>query len=290
MEEIDEKIMKNLTKLTELETNNLTIKSAIFVRKMTETIDNAKKKIELGIDDKIKFYGQKPEKYLKYKKLILNKYSDEFKKIFREYELQYINICEELQEAYANQKMAIASCKKTENLKKEFLVSEEYENIKVKYKEDMKNSFKKVDFENDMNLHKNLKDPIYDYDIKIKAYIKKAQDYEFIIEKCNQKLEECKKNSIEELNNYVSKKTNQLIIYKKNDIISKIINRITNIFKGKQKIQIYVINKSKVELEDLEKEVDNTKNNIRENTINFIEQILKMREKLDNKFNETIKL
>lgn len=291
MENISEKFIKKITELTELENNNLKIKSAIFMRKINEKIDISIKEIELRINEEIEFYGQKPENYLEYKKSILEKYFQEFIKFSEEYELQYINIIQELQETYANQKIAMANCKKMKNLKDEFLQSnkfQEYKQIKAKYKEDMDNSLTKKEFEKNMNLLKKLENPVEEYDIKIKACIEKAKDYELIIENCNQKLDECKQKAVEELNNYVSKKTSQLVIYQKNNIIFKIINKITNIFTGKKKVQINIIDKSKVELNNLETEVNNTKNNIRENTISFLELLIKRREELNNKFNENI--
>lgn len=291
MEIISEKLMQKFTVLTELENNKLNIKSAIFLRKLEEKRNTAVKEIELRVDEEIEFYGQKPENYLEYKKGILKKYSEEFEKISEEYELQYINIIEELQEIQANQKIAIANCKKMKNLKEEFLESDkyqEYKKTKAKYKEDMDNSLTKEEFEKNMNLLKELKNPIEDYDIKIKACIEKAKDYELVIQTCNQKLEESKQKAINEINDLVSKKTSQLVIYRKNNIISKIINKMTNIFTGKKKVQINIIDKSKIELNNLEAETNNTKNNIRENTIKFIEQLIGTREELNNKFNESI--
>ena len=152
----------------------------------------------------------------------------------------------------------------------------------------MDNSLTKEEFEKNMNLLKELKNPIEDYDIKIKACIEKAKDYELVIQTCNQKLEESKQKAINEINDLVSKKTSQLVIYRKNNIISKIINKMTNIFTGKKKVQINIIDKSKIELNNLEAETNNTKNNIRENTIKFIEQLIGTREELNNKFNESI--
>lgn len=291
MENISEKLMKNITKLAEIENNNLKIKSAIFLRKINDKINIATNEIGLRIDEEIEFYGQKVQNYSEYKESVVKKYAEEFNKILEEYELQYVNICEELMETYANQKITIANCKKMKNLKEEFLESdkyEEYKKIKAKYKEDMDNSLTKVDFEKNMNLLKELKNPIDDYDIKIKACIEKAKDYELIIQNCNQKLEECKQKSIDEVNKIVSKKTSQLVIYQKNNIIFKIINKISNIFNGKKKVQINIIDKSNVEFNTLETEANNTKNNIRENTIKFIEQLIGKREELNTKFNESI--
>lgn len=293
MENISEKLMKNLTRLAEIENNNLKIKSAIFLRKINNKIDNAIKEIGLRINEEIEFYGQKSDNFPEYKESVLKKYTEEFNKILDEYELQYVNICEELMETHANQKFAIANCIKMKNLKEEFLESdkyEEYKKIKAKYKEKMDNSLTKEEFDKNMNLLKELKNPIDGYDIKIKACIEKAKDYELIIQNCNEKLEECKQKSIDEINNMVSKKTGQLVIYQKNNIIFKIINKITNIFTGKKKVQINLIDKSNDEFNTLETEANDTKNNIRENTIKFIEKLIGIREELNTKFNESINI
>ena len=291
MENIREKLMINLTQLTELENNSLKIKSAIFLKKIEEKKNSAIKEIESRIDEEIEFYGQKPQIYSDYKESVLKKYSEEFNNILEEYNLQFVNIIQELMETNANQKIAIANCKKIRNFKDEFLSSdkyEEYKKIKAKYKEDMDNSLTKVEFEKNMNLLKELKNPVDEYDIKIKACIEKVKDYELVIQTCNQKLEECNQKSIDEINNMISKKTSQLVIYQKNNIISKIVNKITNIFTGKKKVQINIIDKSNAELNNLEIETNNTKNNIRENTIKFIEQLIVTRDELNNKFNNSI--
>lgn len=261
MENISLKILKDLTELTEIENNDLKIKLAIFLRKVSEKINSSLNAIETRINEEIAFYGQHPEKYSEHINSILNIYNNEFEKIYGEYKLQYVNVIEELQEAYANQKIAIANCKKIKNLKDEFLESS--------------------------NLEKNP-DSLKDFDIKIKAFIEKAKSYETIIEKCDNKLEESQQNLIAELDVYVSKKTSQLVVYQTNNIISKIINKITNIFKGKQKVKINVLDKYKTEVNNLELDSNNTQNNIRENTINFIEQLLSFKEELRNKFDMAI--
>ena len=292
MENISEKLMNNLTRLVELENNNLKMKSAIFLKRINEKIETAIKDIESRKVEEIEFYGQKAESYLEYKESVLNKYSNEFNKILEEYELQFINICEELMETFANQKIAIANCKKIKNLRDEYIKSDkyvEYKKIKAKYKEDMDNSLTKADFEKNMNLLSQLKNPLDEYDVKMDACIEKAKDYELVIQSCNQKIEECIQKSIDEINKIVLNKTSQLVVYQNNSIISKIINKITNIFTGKKKLQNNVIDRSEKELNILEAETDNTKNNIRENTIKFIEQLIITREKLNNKFIESIK-
>ena len=293
MENISEELIKNLKDLTELENINLKIKSAIFLRKIKDKIENAMKEIELRIDEEIKFYGQKIENYSEYKESLLKKYFNEVEKVSEEYELQFINICEELIENYANQKISIANCKKIKNLRDKYIVSEkyqEYKKIKAKYKEDMDNSLTKADFEKNMNLLSDLINPLDEFDVKMKACVEKANDYEMVIQACNQKLEECKQNSIAEINKIVSSKTTQLVVYENNNILSKIINKITNIFSGKKKLKINVIDRKEDEISILEIETNSAKSNVRENTIKFIEQLIGIKEDMDNKFNKSIEI
>lgn len=293
MENISEELMKNLTDLTELENNNLKIKSAIFLRNINEKIQKATNEIELRIDEEIKFYGQKIENYAEYKDSLLKNYFNEFEKISEEYELQFISICEELIENYANQKIAIANCKKIKNLRDEYIESDkykEYKRIKAKYKEEMDNSLTKVEFEKNMNLLSELINPLDEFELKMKACIEKANDYEMVIQACNQKLEECKQKSIAEINKIVSNKTTQLVIYENNNIISKIINKITNIFSGKKKLKINVIDRKEDEINILETETNSAKSKVRENTIKFIERLIGIKEDMNNKFNKSIKI
>ena len=232
-------------------------------------------------------------KFRLYQNKIKQKYNEEFMKIVDEYELQFINLCEEIQETYANQKIAIANCKKIKNLKDEFLNSDEYlkyKKTKAKYKQDMDDSLTKVEFEKNMNLLKNLENPEEKYQLQIKASLQKAKDYEEIIQKCINKMDECIQTSVNELSNFVARKTGQLQIYKKSNIISKIFNKITNIWNGRKKVKVNIIDKSEYELQNLEKEANTSKEATRTNTISFIEQLLNLREELNNKFKQNVKI
>lgn len=286
MENISENLMMKLTKLTELEAAVLKIKSAIFVRNINEKLETSLNEIELRLDEEIEYYNQKPGSYIDYKNKIKQKYNEEFMKIVDEYELQFINICEEIQETYANQKIAIANCKKIKNLKDKFLSSEkyiEYKKIKIKYKEDMDNSLTKVEFDKNMNLLKNLENPEEKYQDQIIANLQKAKDYEEIIQKCVNKMDECTQDCMSELSKFVLRKTSQLQIYNKVNIFIKLFNKMTNIWSGRKKVQINIIDKSDFELQNLETQTVNSIENTRTNTIGFIEQLLNLRENVKNK-------
>ena len=269
MEKIDDSIMKHLTELTELEINNLVIKSAIFSRNIEDTIKKGKQKIETRINEEIRFFGKNPDSYLNFKQNILKEYDNELKKIYREFELQFINICEELQEILASQKISIAYCRKNKKLKDELIKSKEI---------------------NDIELNDMTKINVEVYDRKIEKYIKQVDSYELLTKDCNLKLEECTKNAIEALNNLINKRINQLDIYKNNNIIFKIVNKIINVFYGKNKIQALILDKSTLEINNLRNDVNSERIKIRENTIDFIEKILDLREKIDSNLEVYIKV
>ena len=201
------------------------------MRKVEEKLKQSKEKISKSIDKQIKFYSQNKENYSEYKNKILDKYNVEFEKIIDEYQSQFVNIIEEIAEAQANQKVCIANCKKLKNMQQDFLSSVEYEKylkLKQKYKEEMDDSLTKVEFDRNLERYQNLKNPVKEYDKKIKASLEKAKSFEVVIEFGKSKLNHCMEDTITELENIVSIKTMSISVIKKN-IFSLLMNKITNI-------------------------------------------------------------
>ena len=286
MEKTSEVLIDKINKLTEEEVASLEIISAIYLRNLDEKLKQSKEKISESIDKQIKFYGQNKENYNEYKNKILDKYNVEFEKIIDEYQSQFVNIIEEIAEAQANQKVCIANCKKLKNMQQDFLSSVEYEKylkLKQKYKEEMDDSLTKVEFDRNLERYQNLKNPVKEYDKKIKASLEKAKSFEVVIEFGKSKLNHCMEDTITELENIVSRKTMSISIIKKN-IFSLLMNKITNIFSGKKKLKKFVIDNSDVELNSLEQNVEGIIKVTRENTISFIEKALVMREEANKKF------
>ena len=182
----------------------------------------------------------------------------------------------------------MANIKKIQDLKKEFVKSEKYEQykaLKYKYKKAMDMSENKEDFERNMNLLKDLNNPIEEYDNKISEMLNKAKEYEVINSICLEKINDCINDSINDLNKWVVQKTNQLQIYNQSNIFKEFYTIITNFFLGKKRLQINVIDTTEYELECLEQEVYITKKNIRNNTIKFIKQLLDLKDEAINKTN-----
>ena len=292
MENISEVLISKIKNLTELEIVGLEINSAIYLKKVDIKLKECMEEISKNIDNQIKLYGQKTEDYSEYKNNILDKYNSQFIKVIEEYQTQYVNIINEIGEAQANQKVSIANCKKLKNMREEFLDSEDYKKfiqLKQRYKQQMDDSLTKIDFDRNYQKYHNLKNPVDDYNIKIKASAEKAKKFEEIIDIARKKQNDCLEETISQLDKLVSRKTRQIQTLK-NNIFSKIINKLKNLFSGKKKLKMFVIDKSEEEIVQLEKDVVETIENTREDTISFIEKVLMLRENLNREFISAIKV
>ena len=96
-------------------------------------------------------------------------------------------------------------------------------------------------------------------------------------------MDECTQDCMSELSKFVTKKTSQLQIYNKVNAFTKLFNKMTNIWSGRKKVQINIIDKSDIELQNLDSQTVNSIENTRTNTISFIEQLLNLRENVKNK-------
>lgn len=291
MENIGGKLMIKIKELTELENASLNISIAIYLRNVKDKIKLATEEISKSINNQIKFYGQKEENYVEYKKEILDKYNQEFERLLNEYKIQYINIVEEIAEVQANQKILITNCNTIKNTKEKFINSEEYKKyvkLKQKYKDDMENSLTKIEFDKNLKKYQELKNPVKEYDKKIKENIEKVKNLEEVINLGKNKLDECVQKTLDEIDNLVSRKTKPIQVFENVNIFSKILNKITNLFSGKKKLKMYVIDNGQIEIKQLKENVDITIENTKNNTIAFIEEVLFLRRELNKKIANSI--
>lgn len=121
-------------------------------------------------------------------------------------------------------------------------------------------------------------------DIKRKAAESKRENYEIVMQECFRQLGNCKEE--------MSAKINE-IFYNKDKQLSKgkvsIIERIKNIFNGKQKVENFVIAPLEIELTQLEDSVNNELEAIKEETILNIAVIKDARMQTQTIFNNMLK-
>lgn len=119
MESIGTELMQVYDELTELELVELQIKFSKFNKELKDIFDSKILEIEKNIDSQMEFYGIKSEDYYGEKQNILNKYIQEFQKIYDERKVQFYNIENEIAEIQANQKITLTNFyKTTDNRKK----------------------------------------------------------------------------------------------------------------------------------------------------------------------------
>ena len=95
------------------------------------------------------------------------------------------------------------------------------------------------------------------------ASCSKVYNYEIVINESKKQMIDCKKSMVNELNNLFYNRDKELVEKKAN-----IFQKIFNIFSGKSKVNNFVINPVKFEINELEKSIDNECEKIKEETIN----------------------
>lgn len=118
---------------------------------------------------------------------------------------------------------------------------------------------------------------------RLKASIEKKNNYEIIIQECVRQLNECEDEMTQKINEIFYNKNNALTIGKQS-----VFQRFINIFTGKSKVEKFVINSTKNELEQLDNIVQNEVNKIDKKAIFDIAIIKDAQIKTQNIFNKKV--
>ena len=121
-----ERLVESLNEISILEVNETSLLIAIIKKNIEELINKNMQKVNEDFLEKCEYYGRSIKSVNNEKTEILNSYKDEFFKIASKFEEEYMAISLDLQEAQANQKIAIANMKKVIDIKKKYCESEEY--------------------------------------------------------------------------------------------------------------------------------------------------------------------
>ena len=249
MESVENALIKYIEELSECELNELQILYAKFNNSLMQSYNEKIQAIQNNIDSQLSYYG-KIEDYQSEKEEILNKYSNEFQKIYDQRNLQFVNILSEIQEIQSNQKIALVN----------------FEIIAKKMKED-------------------IDDEVFDsYDKKLEALVTKYDGYEAIILECKKKMDECLESAKDDFDNIVKYRNENLAVTVKSNFIIEFINKLLSKFLGKSKFKTQVVEKMNDELLDIEKENNETVEIINEQTINLISKIEEVRDQINLEF------
>lgn len=265
---------------------------AKFQNSLKDSYEQKIKAIENRFIGKASFYGKNEIECAKEKNSILEKYEEEFQKIYDSRRVQYINIQNEIQELVANNLIIIANFKQIAVSKMQFINSSAYRNFlnqREEFQHIVDTTLNHAEFDKYTALLENLKDPLDVYQARLEALATKYDNYTATIEECEKKLDECLEGALadfEEIARYVE---NDLTVTKKQNIIMKFINQIVNKVTKGSGYQKNVVDKMENELEELEKDILESTEIIDEQTISIVAAIEEIRAGINEEFTNEFK-
>ena len=120
---ISESLISTLNEISKNEINEISLLIAITKKSIMDLINKNIQQINDEFLEKCEYYGRSISEVNSEKVEILNGYKEEFNKIATKLEEEYINLALEVQDAQANQKIAIAEMKKNIDLKEKYTSS-----------------------------------------------------------------------------------------------------------------------------------------------------------------------
>ena len=240
-----ERLVESLNDISNIEVNETSLLIAIIKKNIEDLINKNMQKLNEDFLEKCEYYGRSITEVNSEKIEILNSYKEEFYKIASKFEEEYMGISLELQEAQANQKIAIANMKKVVDMKKKYIESEEY-------KSSSQNAEVFIDV----------------YNRRIDKFADKYIKYCGLEQACIYKLKKCNQRVELAINSVMQFEVGQLAVLEKNkvlDVFSKILLKITGpkrfekeyIFTKKEKLEKIRKNTEKV-IEKLDNDFKNT--------------------------------
>lgn len=269
------RLMDSIKEIMETENAKTQLTSALYLRKIDEKIKNGIELIENNLKSQASVYGVKYEDYKDRVREIIESYTKEIEKIREEYEFQFVNLQLELRETLANQKIAIVNAKKILDTKAEFIKSDKYKeylNTKKNLVDSLNNALKKVDYDKYYNMIENLSDPVEIYNQKKTSALNKYSAYDSLVKSCEAKINYCMNETFSEIDRITTENIENSLIIPKENAITKIVNKIANIFSGKSKFE----NKLKLvetNISNLSSSSDEKVNSIRNTTIELVAEI-----------------
>ena len=113
----------------------------------------------------------------------------------------------------------------------------EYLDKKEKLTPQLNLSLEEKDYKEYCTLLKELIDPLEIYDEKKEIALKKYNDYNSIINSCENKIDECMNETFEEIKNILNENIENSLSTKKENFIMKMINKLIKALAGKTKFE-----------------------------------------------------
>jgi hypothetical protein len=237
-EQVSNELLKIMNDIVEYESTIFKIDSSIFVRSSEKIINDKIAYLYSILQAEASSYSQKQEKFYDNIELIIAHYKQKLNMVYDEFYCEYANILNEINETRLKKNANMINYQAIIN---QIEVAQE----KSKYLEKNKQKLKE-----------------------------KNEIYNQIIDKCNKKFESCKKEFEQKINDEFLVISSLQVIDEIN-IFKKLARKILNIFTGNEKYLSA--------LDEYSKKVDKIDareivNQMREETIDFVEEILTLRD------------
>ena len=276
-EQISTELLDVMNEIVNNEAIIFKIDASIFIRNIQNIINEKVAYLYNMLKIEAKNCRQKQDNYYEDIELIITHYKQKLNMVYDEFYSQYVNIQSEIQEAKNNRRIAIINYQKLINNKEEILKSQEYQDFlsqkqKLLYKLNLANN--QIEYNKIYQEISKLDSPLKN-DKEIKEVIKnKNEVYKKIIDKCNKKFEEIRKNFENMINEefVITSKSLQMIC--EQSIFKRLTDRIFNIFTGSKKyVEILKDYNKIINNIDSRELLDQMRNDI----IEFIADIIEMR-------------
>lgn len=285
MKSLGERLVNKIEEISNVEVSLLKLSSAIYVRSVEDKIASGINDIKSNFIGIATGYGISESVYSSQLQKIIDGFNSEISKIRDEYEIQFVNLQLEIQEAMANQQIALVNAKKVVDLKEEFKVSDKYASYEKSRKDleaQLSNSLNKEEYEKYSKLLEDLSDPLEVYNFKRDASLSKYYDYSKLISDCEAKLDESLNLVLSEIDKIIGLTVEKSLIVRKENAITKLINKIKNIFSGKsnydKKVKTY-----ETVISTLSQESESKIESIRNSTIDFLAEIKVSKDNINSK-------
>lgn len=251
-----QELINAISDIADVESNRLLVLATIYTRKCQEIRKNKLEDFKRYFDSQIAFYKRSVQKYAKEYEKIYLEYEKAFDRVVEQYSIYYNYIQNEEVFAKSNQKIAIAN----------FLVS--------------KNGLDKAkDNGNYALMEKSSK--------KVFATAQKKLNYDIIIDECDNRLNECAKNTYFDLEEIFN--INDLDIdLRREGCFDKFKNFLKFTFRKESEFKKYVMEPLKSKVSKIDKISIIKSSNVKIKMIRFVSQMENIRTDVNLTFNETL--
>lgn len=284
---ISKSLLKSINYIGDMENTIGKIDAAIFVRTNEKIVNDKVAYLYNIITAECNLYFQKSDEHYKKINEVITNYKTKLNNLYDELYCQYVNIQNELQDARLNKKIALINYQKIINDKEKVVSSEEYQQYIDKKKEliyklqSLNNKEKYNELYNEIEL---LESPVRNDNSKKEDIKAKNKMYDTIIEKCITALEDCRNSFKEKVDSLLVIPTD-IDVINENSFLQKLKRRIMSLFNGKNKFEQILENYNKKILNINDEAIINE---MRNETIEFVTDLLEIRTFTDSEFDKKI--